>query len=72
MGPRANKKARKKKRLTRGRRKKKKTLFFLQQVGAAITPTRVVVGDVGVGYTPHARDGTPGAPQDADLPIDGL
>ena len=51
---------------------KKKTLKQKNQVGASITPTRVSIGDVGVGYTPHGYD-NPDDPSDDDgVPIGGL
>lgn len=38
----------------------------------SITPTRVSIGDVGVGYTPHGRD-DPNDPTDDDgVPVGGL
>ena len=41
-------------------------------MGASITPTRVSIGDVGVGYTPHGYD-NPDDPSDDDgVPIGGL
>lgn len=43
-----------------------------KQVGMSITPTRVSVGDVGVGYTPHGED-DPSDPTDDDgVPVGGL